>query len=143
MALARAGQVVVRHGVVPGKRPQGRFDLKGRHTSTARAVESVHGHVVGDRRRRRKPATAHVRVEPNDSLYRQLLSTVCAGAADGFSKDTGTMSPDGKTWTGSGTASFQYPSAGYSYTPINYTFTLNPDGTLTRPWPNNWTRAHP
>ncbi len=53
------------------------------------------------------------------------------------------MSPDGKTWTGSGTASFQYPSAGYSYTPINYTFTLNPDGTLTGPWPNNWTRAHP
>ena len=76
-------------------------------------------------------------------LYTDSYSTVCGGASDGFSKDTGTISADGKAWTGSGKASFQCPSTGYNYAPIQYTFTLNPDGTLTGPWPNNWTRQHP
>jgi len=79
------------------------------------------------------------------SMYFRDNSAYVCGGTSAFAKDTGSLSPDGMMWFGSGNAMLRCPADGRTTIGgILFSFTLQPDGSLTGSTGHEvWTRTRP
>ena len=75
-------------------------------------------------------------------FYRDSSVSFCGGVV-GLSTDTGTVSLDGQTWTGSGVATFRCPETKMGFGNVQWTFALHSDGSLSDLFGFHWTRSSP